>query len=353
MKSLIIPIAGKSSRFPNTRPKWMLTHPKSGLFMGIESIRGINLDFFDKIYFVALKSHLVQYKFDKGFKIELEKIGILNKTEVIYLDQATESQSETVYKAIIQNKIKGFITVKDSDNYFECTFSDTENKISFYNLHKTSNINPSNKSYVKLDENNVVTNIVEKSIISPTFSIGGYSFNSANDFTDSFEKIKDIEGECYISNIIYDMMLSNKVFYGQACVNYKDWGTIEDWDKYKAEYTTLFLDIDGTLVENTSYKFPPYIGNGKPLPNNIKWVQDLYSKGTTEVVLTTSRPEEFKKQTLKELKEKGIPFNKIIMGLNHCKRVVINDFANSNPYPSCNAINIERNSDNLSAYKLK
>ena len=49
------------------------------------------------------------------------------------------------------------------------------------------------------------------------------------------------------------MMLSNKVFYGQACVNYKDWGTIEDWDKYKAEYTTLFLDIDGTLVENTSY----------------------------------------------------------------------------------------------------
>ena len=30
MKNLIVPIAGKSSRFPNIRPKWMLTHPKSG-----------------------------------------------------------------------------------------------------------------------------------------------------------------------------------------------------------------------------------------------------------------------------------------------------------------------------------
>ena len=51
MKTLIVPMAGQSSRFPNTRPKWMLTHPATNRFMVTESISGINLDFFDKIYF--------------------------------------------------------------------------------------------------------------------------------------------------------------------------------------------------------------------------------------------------------------------------------------------------------------
>jgi hypothetical protein len=46
MKNLIIPMAGKSSRFPNMKPKWMLTHPMKNRFMGIESILGLNLRIF-------------------------------------------------------------------------------------------------------------------------------------------------------------------------------------------------------------------------------------------------------------------------------------------------------------------
>ena len=54
MNNLIIPMAGKSSRFPNLKPKWMLTHP-SGRFMVIEAILGLNLNDVDKIFFVFLK----------------------------------------------------------------------------------------------------------------------------------------------------------------------------------------------------------------------------------------------------------------------------------------------------------
>ena len=54
MKNLIIPMAGKSSRFPDMRPKWMLTHPMTNRFMGIESILGFNLEFFDNIYYKRL-----------------------------------------------------------------------------------------------------------------------------------------------------------------------------------------------------------------------------------------------------------------------------------------------------------
>ena len=37
----------------------------------------------------------------------------------------------------------------------------------------------------------------------------------------------------------------------------------------------------------------------------------------------------------------------LVMGLPHCQRVIINDFARSNPYPSCSAINIPRNENEL------
>ena len=35
------------------------------------------------------------------------------------------------------------------------------------------------------------------------------------------------------------------------------------------------------------------------------------------------------------------------MGLNHSKRIIINDYSNSNPYKSCDAINLKRNADDL------
>ena len=45
-----------------------------------------------------------------------------------------------------------------------------------------------------------------------------------------------------------------------------------------------------------------------------------------------------------------IPYDQLVMGLPHCKRVLVNDFARSNLYPSCEAINIPRNSETLEEY---
>ena len=65
--NLIIPMAGKSTRFPELRPKWMLTHP-NGNFMALESILGFDLSLFNNIYFVYLKEHEEKYHFRKGFQ---------------------------------------------------------------------------------------------------------------------------------------------------------------------------------------------------------------------------------------------------------------------------------------------
>lgn len=340
-------MAGKSSRFPGMKPKWMLTHPLNNKFMAIEAISGLNLQYFDNIYFVFLSEHEIKYQFFDGFDKELEDCGLREKSKVIFLKNQTKSQSETVYEAIKIAGIGGFIFIKDSDGYYECTIDSTKNQIAFFDLNNMDDINARTKSYIELDINGIVTNIVEKKVISSTFSVGGYGFEDALDFCNTYEKLKDLDSECYISNVIFEMILSGSKFFGVPTQNFKDWGTLESWNKYKSEYKCLFVDIDGTLVKNSSVHFPPYIGNGEPLENNINYLQHLYSSGKVKIILTTSRPSNKREVTLKEMKERGIPFDELIMDLPHCKRILINDFAKSNPFPSCEAINIPRNSDNL------
>ena len=354
MKTLIVTMSGKSKRFPGLKPKWMLSHPMTNLFMGVSSITGINLDFFHKIYFVCLKEHQDEHQFLKGFNEELESINIADKSEIILLSEPTSSQSETVYRTIKEKNINGFIFIKDSDSYFECQIQNEKNQVSFLDLNDVDNINARSKSYIQLDCNGIITNIVEKKVISSTFSVGGYGFSDAKEFANTYEKLNEseYEGECYISNVIFEMILSGSKFIGLKTEKFKDWGTIDAWDEYKSQYKCLFVDIDGTLVENSSVHFPPYIGESTSLQNNINFIQKLYSKGIVKIILTTSRPEKYKSKTIKEMEDKKIPYDHIIMGLPHCQRIVINDFTKSNPYPSCSAINIPRNSDNLGDYFL-
>jgi hypothetical protein len=350
MKNLIIPMAGKSSRFPNMRPKWMLTHPMTNRFMGIESILGLNHEFFDNIYYVCLSEHEKKYNFFDGFIFELEELGIRSKVKILFLDEQTLSQSETVYQAIKVGGIEGFIFIKDSDGYYECNIDDQNNQVAFFDLNDMDDINARTKSYIEFDINGLISNIIEKKVISSTFSVGGYGFESANEFCKIYETLKDAEEECYVSHIIFEMILSGSSFCGLKTKNFKDWGTLDAWNKYKSQYRCLFVDIDGTLVSNSSVHFPPYVGTGDPLNANISLLRSLYDSGKVKIILTTSRPERLKELTISEMMKYNIPYDTLVMGLPHCKRVIINDFAKSNPYPSCESINISRNSDNLNDF---
>ena len=53
------------------------------------------------------------------------------------------------------------------------------------------------------------------------------------------------------------------------------------------------------------------------------------------------------RRTIKQLERLNIPYDDIIFGLVHGRRIVINDYARTNPFKSCDAINIKRNSDDL------
>ena len=317
--------------------------------MVTEAISGLNLDFFDNIYFLCLQEHEDKYSFMKGFVAELDDAGLRAKSNIVLLPEQTDSQSETVYTFLSGYDLDGFIFIKDSDGFYRCDVEE-RNQVAYFDLNDMDDINARTKSYVDLDVNDVVTNIVEKKVISSTFSSGGYGFADAKEFCKTFEKLQDMDGECYISHIIFEMMLSGSTFYGTKTTDFKDWGTLDAWNKYKSQYKCLFVDIDGTLITNSSHHFPPYVGSGEPIENNIDYLAELHEQGRAKIVLTTSRPERLRQITIKELQTKGIPYDELIMGLPHCHRVIINDFARSNPYPSCKAINIPRNTDELKDY---
>ena len=327
----------------------MLSHPMTNRLMVTEAISGLNLDFFDNIYFLCLQEHEDKYSFMKGFVAELDDAGLRAKSNIVLLPEQTDSQSETVYTFLSGYDLDGFIFIKDSDGFYRCDVEE-RNQVAYFDLNDMDDINARTKSYVDLDVNDVVTNIVEKKVISSTFSSGGYGFADAKEFCKTFEKLQDMDGECYISHIIFEMMLSGSTFYGTKTTDFKDWGTLDAWNKYKSQYKCLFVDIDGTLITNSSHHFPPYTGSGEPIEDNIDLLAELHEQGKAKIILTTSRPERLRQLTIQELQTKGIPFDDLVMGLPHCQRIVINDFARSNPYPSCKSINIPRNTDDLKEY---
>lgn len=349
---LIVPIAGKSSRFSTTRPKWMLTHP-SGRFMVVEALLGLNLNDFNDIIFISLQSYEDDFHFTKGLFEQLEQLGLKDKTKIIYLNSQTNSQAETVIRGIEELNLDGFCFIKDSDNYFKANISPV-NQVCYISLTEVNECIPKNKSYITIDDYNYLTNIVEKSVISPLFSVGGYGFVNAKLLVNTYyEHIQTIKGtslpytEVYLSHLIYKLILNGDGFQSNHVDSYIDWGTQEDWVKYTKSFAVLMVDIDGVLVKNSSVYVPPYIGETQPLTRNIELLKKLYHSGKFQIILTTARPESSREVTELQLQQSGLIYDHLIMGLMHCKRILINDYSKSNGYRSCDAINLARDSDEL------
>ena len=89
---LLIPCAGKSSRFSTTRPKYLLTMPDGRLMIQatVESF----IPYFERMFFAVLKEH--DEKFDSS-KI-LKKL--FPTSEVMIIDEVTRGQAETVVKML-------------------------------------------------------------------------------------------------------------------------------------------------------------------------------------------------------------------------------------------------------------
>lgn len=351
MKYLIIPAAGQSTRYPNLRPKWLLTMP-DGQLMIEKCVSDFNSSDFTKVFIVVLKEHVKRFA-NKTFLIKSLTQRIGGNVEIVELKKKTTCQAETVLRFLEKTQIKGSMLIKDCDNKFSIleNFSNKEikNIICAADINTQDLVDAKNKSYIEFNKNNIITNIVEKKIISDFFCTGAYGFEDIDAFKLSAKKLLEKSKNIYISHVVFDMILSGVDFRYKRVKNYIDWGTIREFREYQKKTLTIFCDFDGCLVENGS-KFGKKGWKTKILIKNIKKLRNLQRKKNITLIITTSRPSSQVNYIKRILKYNKIHYCKIIADLPHSKRMLINDFSDTNPYPSAIAINIDRNSDNLGNY---
>ena len=365
--TLIVPSAGRSSRFPGVKPKWMLTQP-SGALMIVDALGALDLSTVSHIVVGLLKEHVDQYcggdvkailsAFDDGVQ-RLSEI----KVSIVVIEKETVDQVQSIECILSAAQVKGPIFLKDCDNQFACPVSALDGVATLDITRETEAgvSNVASKSYVAFNpQTKQLTSIVEKSLISNTFCIGGYSFLSASDFLDRVNLARKYQiwagatglrgVELAVSDIIWLKMVDPTAKQGFVSIhakNYEDWGTLQSWRAYCDSFKTLFVDIDGTLVKNSGQYFTPTWGTTAALPRNVEHMNILYATGRVSIILVTSRLERFRKQTETQLRDCGIKYDQLLMGMLHAKRVVVNDYAATNPYPAALAVNLGRNMEAL------
>jgi bifunctional N-acetylglucosamine-1-phosphate-uridyltransferase/glucosamine-1-phosphate-acetyltransferase GlmU-like protein len=341
MNTLIVPCAGRSSRFPNMKPKWMLTHPE-GMTMLQKNLSAIDFNLFNRIIITILREH--DDKYDAA--LFLKQAFPEDKIEILILDNLTSGPAETVYETLRKKVVKGSFVVRDSDSYV--LFSSSHLGDSFLvgmNLNKIlSTDRMSDKSFVILDNYKQVKGIVEKKIASDYVCLGVYGFKSSSDFIHAFEELKISQNhkEIYASHVVTILLRNERFHYVEADI-YEDWGTLDVWKSLMQRRSSYFFDIDGVLLKNTGkYGKNNWDNTFDPIEPNIQFLRELHLSGA-QLILTTSRPEKYRSQIENYFKEKNINIHAIVMGIYHSPRIIVNDFAPTNPYPSCSSVNLPRN----------
>src|SRR5688572_27302585 len=109
---VIVPCCGRSSRFPNLAPKWMLLDA-DGRPMICRAVEGIRCDVADLVISI-LREHEEKYDVAAGLAAAFGA-----PVRVCVLERQTRSQSETVAETLRQMHLNEPFLVKDSDGSFE------------------------------------------------------------------------------------------------------------------------------------------------------------------------------------------------------------------------------------------
>ena len=334
--NVLMPCAGLYSRFPSGIPKYLrvLNDLRPMLSWALDSIRshpeGI------KPYFAIRKENEDIWGATAIIK-ELE-----TNAEVMVLDHITNGPACTVYEMIKHFSIDGRFIVKDCDCSFNTNGVWPEKSAVFLGWRETAIGDRGTKSWAAVKDG-FVTSLCEKQSPLDWYCHGGYQFASAKEFVTTFAKSQNHFGEIFCSNIINKLIENGAKFQAIECKDLHDWGTWEKYISWRQNRKVYFIDIDGTITTAGS-PFGRDSWKEVKVIVGVKEKLETLKKAGCAIYLTTSRPDSESNVTEEVLKSGGIIWDRIIYNIQNGPRVIINDYADSNPYPSVEAINTERNS---------
>lgn len=341
---VIVPCAGSSSRFPDMAPKWMLPD-YDGVPMVVRAVEGLDCSQ-DQFVFTILREHEERFKASEGLK---QAFG--GEVECVILEKPTDSQSETVAETIRRCGIEESFLVKDSDNFFRLEqIEENVNFISVASLNDFDMINARNKSYVQVDQDNIITSIREKHVISDLFSVGGYYFQDAAEYLDAFDSLSQAgrfeKGELYLSEIIAHMILNGSAFQAKHALDYQDWGTVHEWRQELSRRRLHLVSLDGFLFERGSTYFSPQFSEVQANEEAVRAVRKMADSQHTIVYLSI-RPESYKEMTLEQMRNNDIPEAPVIFGCGIAQWSLVTSGHSSLPFNTSQAIEIAPDDPNI------
>jgi dTDP-glucose pyrophosphorylase len=341
---VILPCCGRSSRYPNLPPKWMLPG-HDGRPMLASAVAKIAVPE-DDLIVVILAEHEEKYQVRKGIAASFRR-----PVRTIVLPHPTASQAETVARALEESKLAEPFLVKDSDNVF--ALDEVEqgyNYVCVDSLNNFDSINPRNKSYLQTDHKGVVTNIREKVVISDQFSVGGYYFTDPAVFLDYYAKLSrnkaEWQRELYLSDVIGAMILDGIPFRARTIKGYQDWGTIHEWRRALLSRRVFFAQLDGFVFERGSEFFEPLFANVQPNPEAIASLAKLAEQGHTIVYLSI-RPPGLAGLTIEQLAKHQLPQGQVVYGCPVSSWVLLTAPHPTLPFQTSHALELDASDGNL------
>jgi hypothetical protein len=227
---VIVPAAGLSTRFPNMPPKYLLTDSNGDMMLQKAVEPYLN----NHVIIGILQEHDEKYNAKERIYEQFSKDSI----DLVVLPQVTTGPAATIFEIIERTKVKGEFLIKDCDSYFEhtiaagnyvCVSKVKQNEI-LYNL--------AGKSFVQSNDQGIITEIIEKQVISDKFCVGGYKFADVKQYLDAYRSISSsVQNEIFVSHVIQYMLMQGEIFFENIVSNYSDVGTIEEWKKYNESLT--------------------------------------------------------------------------------------------------------------------
>ena len=211
MLNIIIPMAGLGSRF--SKAGYELPKPLinvHGLRMIELVIKNLRPSRSHKFIFVCQNAHIKKYELDSL----LPQIAGKN-SEVIGIDGVTDGAARTVLLGLADVSPDEPLLIANSDQFIDCDINDflsvATNSID--GLIMTMKANDEKWSFVSLDSNNKVKEVVEKVVISDEATVGIYYFSKTGDFVSAayqmIEKKETSNGEYYVAPV-YNYLIKDK-----------------------------------------------------------------------------------------------------------------------------------------------
>ncbi|NRB64492.1 MAG: NTP transferase domain-containing protein [Saprospiraceae bacterium] len=271
---IIIPMAGRGSRLrPHTLTTPKPLFPIVGKPIVQRIVEDFNAAFPNQIKEVAF----IIGDFGPQAEAQLNSIAAqIGAKASIYYQESPEGPAHAIYCA--KQSLSGPCIVAFSDTLFKAEFIIDNSSDGMIWVQKIAD--PSAFGVVKTDENNIITEFVEKSpvFVSDKAIVGIYYFKDGSSLRNEIEylihnNIRE-KGEFQITSVLENMKNKGVTFYAGAIDEWLDCGNKDN----VLDTTKRMLDIkqdseqliaDDIMQENAIIIPPCYIGSGVTLRNAV------------------------------------------------------------------------------------